>query len=668
MFKQNKFLKAQKEIQDILGKKNVLTDELSKMLHSYDCGLGRTTPDAVLKITNTALVEPVVKVLSEYRVPFVQRSAATNHVGGCVALQAGVVLNLYPLNKIIEINTKEGYALVEAGVVNLDLQKALAEEGFFYAPDPASEKICTIGGNAALNAGGARGMKYGATAENVLKAEIVTPEGKTLILDRSQAGPNLLGLMIGSEGTLGIITKLWLKILAKKFIVKTMLATFNSIDDAARAVADTAKEGIVPRCIEAMDKTTTETVEAFADCGYPTDAEALLLIETQGPKKTAEEEISKIEEICKKNNSVKTIMAKNAAHTEALWKGRRGGYAAMARLAPNVFVEDGTVPVHNLPEALKKTRDICDEYNLKTGLFFHAGDGNLHPNVVFDSRKKIETNIVKKAGKEMLKVCADLGGTISGEHGIGIEKRAGMSYMYSERELGLFRKIKKALDPADISNPDKVIPIASEGKGADRAEPSAYAGEFKNIIKSNSEIVISGCGTQISVKNTKIPQINTQKLHKIVEKDTKNNVIVVESGAKISDIALELEKDGFYMRAPSYKGSAGGLYSTGLSSEFNDSVIGVEIMTADGEIMRFGGKFTKNAAGYSIVRLLAGSYGAYAVVLKMIIRIFKDNKKIKTEKIKITGFKPNIMHKKLKKALDPDDKLNKFVFEGAENA
>ncbi|GHT39720.1 FAD-binding protein [Bacteroidia bacterium] len=586
------------KITKILGKEFVLTDEISLALFSFDCSLGRTRPDAVLTITNTNQAAPVIKILSEHGVPFTARAAATNHVGGCVALKGGVVLNLMPLNKIIKIDTVNEIAEVECSVINADLQARLDKLGYVYLPDPASHKICTLGGNAALNAGGAKGLKYGATREHISALQFVTPQGEEFILSERDAGPDLRGLIIGSEGTLGVITKLWVKIAKKAKFIKTMLAAFDSIDDAVKCVAQITAAGIAPRCVEAMDRLTVQAVEAYSKSGYPTDCEALLLIETDGDVKKAEKEMEEIRKICLQNKASKTETARDDDARESLWRGRSAGYAAMARLAPNVFVEDGTVPRAQLPAAIKQTREICEKYGVTAGLFFHAGDGNLHPNIVFDQRSAAQTNNVVKAGKEMLKACAALGGTISGEHGVGIEKRAAMAFMYGQNELELFKKIKKVFDPQNIANPDKILPVSIN------------------------------CGLPEAAS------AQTQNPDKIFEIDTENYTVTFGADITVDALKKELAARGLYAALPDYNGTAGGLFAAGTCPKFNHTVTGITAALPDGKAVRYGGKFVKNSAGYNLVSLFAGAGNGFGKVTKFIARIFKEPVKAQiTEKI-----------------------------------
>jgi glycolate oxidase len=382
-----------------------------------------------------------------------------------VPLNGGVVIELSRMNKILEMDLPNERALVEPGVYNLTLQNALAPLGYYYAPDPASQKVSTMGGNFGENAGGPHCLKYGVTSNHVLGAEVVLPNGEKIWLGSKSVdppGPDLLGLFNGSEGTLGIATKILVRIMRAPERVLTMLAIFKSIEDAGRTVSDIIGEGIIPATLEIMDNLVIRAVEESVHAGYPTDAEAVLIIELDGLTDGMDEQVQKILEICQKNGVVNARRAKDASERAELWAGRRGAFGAVARLRPSFLVCDGTVPRTKLPAALAAVKKVAEKYTLSIGNVFHAGDGNLHPLILFDERDAGELERVHKAGSEILKVCVDLGGTISGEHGIGTEKLVEMSLIFRESDIDIIRSIKAALDPKGLCNPGKLIPPAAK--------------------------------------------------------------------------------------------------------------------------------------------------------------------------------------------------------------
>ncbi len=452
-----------KKLQEIVGSANVLWKEVDLAVYEYDAGLGRGKPGWVIFATTAEEVAGAVKFLYQEGISFVARGAGTNLSGGTVPLNGGVVIELSRMKKILEIDLENERALVEPGVYNLTLQNALAPLGYYYAPDPASQKVSTLGGNFGENAGGPHCLKYGVTSNHVLGAEVVLPNGEIVWLGGKAVdppGPDLLGLLVGSEGTLGIATKILVRIMRNPERVVTLLAIFKSLEAAGQTVSDIIAEGIIPATLEIMDNLVLRAVEESVHAGYPLDAEAVLIIELDGLSDGMDEQAKKILDLCQKNGVVSTRRAKDAAERADLWAGRRGAFGAVARLRPSYLVCDGTVPRTKLPEALAAVKGVAQKYNLPIGNVFHAGDGNLHPLILFDDRNAEELTRVHQAGSEILKICADLGGTISGEHGIGTEKMGEMALVFRDSDLEMMRRLKSAMDPKELCNPGKVIPRA----------------------------------------------------------------------------------------------------------------------------------------------------------------------------------------------------------------
>jgi glycolate oxidase len=455
-----------RKLQSLVGKENVRWKDVDLAVYEYDAGLGKGKPGFVIFVRSAEEVSSVVRFLYQNGVPYVARGAGTNLSGGTVPLNGGVVIELSRMKRILEIDLDNERALVEPGVSNLTLQNTLAPKGYYYAPDPASQKVSTLGGNLGENAGGPHCLKYGVTINHVLGAEVVLPNGeKTWFGSKAvdPPGPDLLGLLVGSEGTLGIATKILVRLMRSPEKVATLLAIFKSLADAGQAVSDIIGEGMIPATLEIMDNLVIQAVEQSVHAGYPLDAEAVLIIELDGLADGMEEQTAKILEICRNNGVVSTRRAKDAAERNELWAGRRGAFGAVARLRPSYLVCDGTVPRTRLPEALVAVKAVGEKYRLPIGNVFHAGDGNLHPLILFDDRDAEEMERVHKAGREILKICADLGGTISGEHGIGTEKMIEMSFVFRDADLEMMRNIKAALDPKNLCNPGKVIPPLPKG-------------------------------------------------------------------------------------------------------------------------------------------------------------------------------------------------------------
>jgi glycolate oxidase subunit GlcD len=450
-------------LQEIVGAANVLWKDVDLAVFEYDAGLDKQKPSFVVFTRTAEDVAQVVKFLHQEGISYVARGSGTNLSGGTIPLNGGVVIELSRMNRILEIDLQNERALVEPGVYNLTLQNALAPLGYYYAPDPASQKVSTLGGNFGENAGGPHCLKYGVTGNHVLGAEFVWPNGEKAWVGGKSVdppGPDLLGLLVGSEGTLGIATKILVRIMRLPERVLTMLAIFKNLEDAGQTVSDIISEGIIPATLEIMDNMMIRAVEESMHAGYPLDAEAVLIIELDGLSDGMEEQAQRILEICRKNGVVSTRRAKDAAERADLWAGRRGAFGAVARLAPSYLVCDGTVPRTKLPAALSAVKKVGQKYNLAVGNVFHAGDGNLHPLILFDDRNAEEMERVHRAGMEILKICADLGGTISGEHGIGTEKLKGMPFVFRDSDLEMMRSLKTAIDPKGVCNPGKVIPQA----------------------------------------------------------------------------------------------------------------------------------------------------------------------------------------------------------------
>jgi len=449
------------ELSKIVGKENLLFSETDLLLYGYDASLFKGRPDCIVFPASTDEVSKVVKFCYGERIPIIARGSGTNLSGGTIPTRGGVILHFSRMTKIVEIDIENQRAVVEPGLFTLALKNQLARYGYVYQPDPASEKVSTFGGNFAENSGGPHCLKYGVTTNHVLGAEIVLSDGEVIWVGGKaldNPGYDLTGLLVGSEGTLGIATKLILRIMPKPEAVKTMLAIYNSLEDAGRTVSSLIADGIVPATLEILDKLTIKAVEDSVHAGFPVDAEAVLLIEIDGLKDGMERLAERIMEICRKNQARTVKSAKNEAERTQLWAGRKGAFGAISRLRPNYLVCDGTVPRTKLPEVLTRVMEVSKKYDLPIANVFHAGDGNLHPLILFDERNEEELRKVHLAGSEIMKLCAEAGGTISGEHGIGTEKMKEMFYIFSSQDIAAMKKIKKAFDPENIFNPGKILP------------------------------------------------------------------------------------------------------------------------------------------------------------------------------------------------------------------
>ena len=450
-----------KQLTKIVGKENVLAELKDLIAYSYDATPRQEMPDVIVFPRNTADVSAIMKLAHREKLPVVPRGAGTNLSGGTVPFKGGIVLEISRMNRVLEINTANRRVVVEPGVVNLDLQNMLAPLGYFYPPDPASQKSSTLAGNIGENAGGLLCLRYGVTSKYVCGMEIVLADGEVINIGDyvdDSPGYDLRGLFIGSEGILGVVTRLVLHIIPKPEANRTMLAIFDNLEDAGQAVSDIISAGIVPGALELLDQKMCWVIEQSVQAGYPTDSAGVLLIEVAGFADSLNKQVSEIEEICQRSKVKELRIAKTAAERDALWKGRRGAFGAVARICPPYSVCDGTVPRDKLAQALHKVGEIAEKYKVLIANVAHAGDGNLHPLILFDVNKPEEKAAAKKAGDEVLSACIALGGTITGEHGIGLEKLDAMPHLFDPSDIAAMRQVKHVFDPDGILNPGKVLP------------------------------------------------------------------------------------------------------------------------------------------------------------------------------------------------------------------
>jgi len=430
----------------------------------YECdGLTLHTgrPLAVVLPRSRSEVQSVVRACRAHAVPFVPRGAGTGLSGGALAADA-VVIECSRMNRIVEINTEDRFAVVEPGVVNADLSKAAAPAGLFYAPDPSSQQVCTIGGNVAENSGGPHTLKYGTTTNHVLALELVLPDGSVAELGSSSGwapGYDLVGAVVGSEGTLGVVTRATLRLEAIPERIETLLAIFPDVVTACRSVGEIIESGLIPAALEIIDRRTIAAVEASVyRAGLPKDAGAVLIIELDGAAVALPDQVARVREIAARQGAMRVEVARDDAERQRFWRARKGAFGAMGRLAPDLYVHDAVVPRSVLPEVIEQICAIGDRYELKLSNVFHAGDGNLHPNISFDRRDSAELERVQAAGKEILELCVAAGGVITGEHGIGSEKREFIGLVFGAADLDVMRRLRAAFNPDGACNPGKMFP------------------------------------------------------------------------------------------------------------------------------------------------------------------------------------------------------------------
>jgi glycolate oxidase len=449
------------DLRRIVGDRNVVHEPHDLKIFERDGSITGALPDVVVLPAGRDQVAAVMKLAARHGLPVVPRGAGTGLSGGAVTLKGGIALQMSRMRGILQIDTESRTALVEPGVVNQDLQQAAGRHGLFYAPDPSSQKACTIGGNAAENSGGPHCLYYGVTTNHVIGMEVVLADGSVAWLGAEspdRVGLDLLGVMVGSEGTLGAITAIEVRLLPQPESMVTLMAAFPTVETASHAVSAVIGNGIVPAALEMMDQVTIGAVEAHYRAGYPTDAGAVLLVEFDGVTESCKELSEAVEKILRDNEATNLRLAEDPEERELLWAGRKGAIGALGRIKPNYYLHDGVVPRTRLPEVLQRVAEIGKHYRLPVANVFHAGDGNLHPNILFDLRQDGVMDQVEGAGEEMLRAVVELGGTLSGEHGIGIEKNAFMPWIYGPDDLDAMLRVKRTLDPAGILNPGKIFP------------------------------------------------------------------------------------------------------------------------------------------------------------------------------------------------------------------
>jgi len=470
------------ELRAVVGKDGLITEP--EQLRTYECdGLTnfRVVPSAVVLPTSTEQVQGVVRVCYREHIPFVARGSGTGLSGGALPIESGIVISLARLNRILEVDLPNARMVVEPGVINSSVTQQVAPHGYFYAPDPSSQQVCSIGGNVAENSGGAHCLKYGFTTTHVLGLEVVLPDGSLVhlggrTLDRP--GYDLCGVFVGSEGTLGIATKVILRIVKRPEVIQTLLAAFNSTNEAGAAVSEIIAAGVLPAAIEMMDNLAIQAAEAAVHANYP-DCGGLLLVELDGPSAEVELLMEQVKTICTSCGAWEIRVAQSEEERAVIWKGRKAAFAAVGRISPNYIVQDGVIPRTALPKVMSEIERLSAEVGLRVANVFHAGDGNLHPLVLYDRRVPGQEHLAEQLAASILRLCVKAGGSITGEHGVGQEKKDFMAEMFAEPDLETMQRVRCAFDPERLSNPEKIFPrprLCAERQGPYEPHPLEVAG------------------------------------------------------------------------------------------------------------------------------------------------------------------------------------------------
>ena len=642
-----------RELETIVGQSNVSVTSTGIELYSYDASLVKGNPGVVIFPADTQEVSQAVKAANKEGIDIVARGFGTNLSGGTISITQGLVICLSRFNQILGIFPESRYAVVQPGVTNMEVQQALAAVGAFYAPDPASQKVSTLGGNAGENSGGPLCLKYGVTSNHILGMEMVMADGEVLRIGGPALDPpgfDLRGLMVGSEGAFAIITELTLHTLPKTESVITMLAVYDDIQAAAQSVSKIIAAGILPNTLEMMDALVIEAVEASIPCGYPRDAAAVLVIEVEGMEVGLKEQAGQIKEICMANQCRNVKIAKNEKERDLLWQGRRGAFGAIARLAPNYLVNDATVSRSVLPKALEQIKVVADKHGFRVGNVSHAGDGNMHPLLLFDSRNPGELDRVHKAGWDIMEVSVNLGGTISGEHGIGQEKQEAMKMIFSGDDLNTQQTVKLAFDPENVLNPNKVIPLSkSPGQPLESFKPTILkrlggisakgVPEAIETIRaandSGKSLIVVGANTFAHYGNPckkDVTSVSTLAMTEIIEYDADNQFITLGAGMSLARFQEVLEENNQWLtlRPPFFnrKATIGSLAAMGTSGPERmfygaprDFLLGLQYIDSQGRMISTGGKVVKNVAGYDMTRLMTGSNGNLGMITEATWRL-----------------------------------------------
>jgi D-lactate dehydrogenase (cytochrome) len=623
----------------VLSPRQVVTDALELMTYEVDASLSRGLPDGLVFPHSTQDVARIVGWARQHGIPLIARGAGTGLSGGAVPHRGGVIVGFSHMKEILEFDEPGRSAVVQPGVVNQALDEYVKARGLYYPPDPASGRSATIGGNLGENSGGPHCFKYGVTTNYVTGLEVVLADGRVLRLGgRALDYPeyDLIGLMVGSEGTLGLMTEASVRLMRNPMAVKTMMAAFDSIEQAGEAVSAVIAHGLIPSTLEMMDRQLMQIVEDYAHVGLPVHATAALIIEADGYPDSVTPQIEEIAAILRDHEAHDLRIAGSAEERNKIWHGRKSAIGAMARLAPAYFMVDGTVPRSKLARALSGINRICEAADLRVGYVFHAGDGNLHPLILIPNPSDPALmQRVFDAGRESMALCVSLGGSITGEHGVGIEKRGFMPLMYGPDELAAMKDIKEVFDPGGLLNPDKIFPpegfqppalpagrVGLPGRFAPAsAEEAAEA--VRGWLADGQRVRVQGNGTKSGALPEADVLLTTQQLCGIREYAADDLYVTAGAGTTVAELQAELGRGGYWVPlvSPWPAATLGGLLAANFNAPLRmrygaarDLVLALTVVLPDGRIIRAGRPVVKNVAGYDLPKLFIGSYGSLGLI------------------------------------------------------
>ena len=607
----------------------------------------RAQPSAVVLVETAAEIVSLVRWCHATNTPFLARGSGTSLSGGSMPIPDGIVLALNRMNHILAMQPHDLQCRVEPGVINLDVSKAARPHGLYYAPDPSSQAICTIGGNVAFNSGGAHCLKYGMTSNHILGLTYVTPTGEVEHIGHNSLeglGPDLPGFFVGSEGRFGVALELTLRLLPLVPTYETVLAAYTATSAAGEAVTQIVASGMLPGAMEIMDNLSIQAAEASVKAGYPKEAAAILIVELEGDAAQVSAEFEELKNLLKASGSYEIRVARNETERAAIWKGRKSAFSAVGRLSPDYIVQDGVVPRTRLGEALSKIEELSRQHEIRVANVFHAGDGNLHPLILFDGREPGALHRAEELAGKILRMCIDMGGSITGEHGVGMEKGAYLPLQYQGRDLQFMYDICYALDPNGVANRDKKLrhdswPEAPSSPDTDwypREYTAAHRRQIEEMrarIQEARRIRLIGGGTKTrATSQADEKPLFAGLLSGIIEYNPEEFTITTWAGSNVTEVIAALAEQGQYLPfcPPVQAGSTmGGLVSCGLSGEgrlrfggMRDFILGVRCIEGNGEILYGGGRVVKNAAGFDLPKLMVGSLGSLAAILELTFKVF----------------------------------------------
>ena len=606
----------------------------------------RERPGAVVLVDSTDEVVAAVRWCHETGTPCMARGSGTSLSGGAVPIPGGVVLALNRLNRVLDIRPVDRICRVEPGVINLDVSKAVAAHGLYYAPDPSSQPICTIGGNVAFNSGGAHCLKYGMTSNHVLGMKVVLPDGTVEALGRDSlegVGPDLPGLFVGSEGRFGIALEVTLRLLPLVPSYRTVLAAYHSLGAAGEAVAAIVASGLLPGAIEIMDSLSIEAAEVSVQPGYPRNAAAILIVELEGEPVQVEAEMAHLEAILRESGSHEIRPARTEAERQLIWKGRKSAFSAVGRLSPDFIVQDGVVPRTRLGEALEFIDRLSARYGIRVANVFHAGDGNLHPLILYDGREPGALHRAEELAGEILTMCIDMGGSITGEHGVGREKLAYLPHMYTGADLALLHDLRKAVDPGILANRGKMLTddLPAGSVGSEASEPPAQWPDdirakvqgLRDTIRRHDRVAVRGAGSKaVHMPGDQTAILDAGSLTGVLEYNPAEFTITAFAGSRVADIQSLLAAEGQFLPFdPPLEDNAtvGGTIACALGGEgrwrfggVRDFILGLRFLDGRGELLYSGSRVVKNAAGFDLPKLMTGSLGSLALIVEVTFKVF----------------------------------------------